>query len=166
MGPALPGLAIQLIGGRTKESGVSGFPEAAERALSLAFDLIFAPSFCKRAVGRHEPCQHRRDQFQGVGDRLPGFACKCFGVSKQIAMHACGKFDGQFHRPVVSYGTELKLCHESALTSVRLEHEVAVDDHAHRKSRPDRQCRLDVEILLNDLLSSLVQAIAGSTAER
>jgi len=34
------------------------------------------------------------------------------------------------------------------------------------KTRPDRQRRLDVEILLNDLLSGLVQAIARSTAKR
>ena len=44
-------------------------------------------------------------------------------------------------------------------------HEVAIDDHAHRETRPDRQRRLYVEIALNDFLSSLVQAIAGSQAE-
>src|SRR5882762_8083178 len=49
---------------------------------------------------------------------------------------------------------------------VRFEHQVTIDDHAHRKSRPDRQCRLDVKIALNDFLSGLVQAIAGSTTER
>jgi hypothetical protein len=49
---------------------------------------------------------------------------------------------------------------------VRFKHEVAVDDHAHRKPRPDRQCRLNVKIALNDFLSGLVQAIAGSTTER
>jgi len=49
---------------------------------------------------------------------------------------------------------------------VRFEHQVTIDDHAHRKSRPDRQCRLDIKIALNDFLSGLVQAIAGSTTER
>ena len=44
--------------------------------------------------------------------------------------------------------------------------QVAVDDHAHRKPRPDRQCRLDIKIALNDFLSGLVQAIARSTTER
>jgi FMN-dependent NADH-azoreductase len=36
---------------------------------------------------------------------------------------------------------------------VRFEHEVTIDDHAHRESRPDRQCRLDIEIALNGLLN-------------
>jgi hypothetical protein len=87
------------------------------------------------------------------------------GVSKQIAMCVRRQFDGQFHRLVIGDGTELELFHGVSLTFVRFEHEVAVDDHAHRKPRPDRQRRLDVEILLNDLLTSLVQAIAGPAAE-
>jgi hypothetical protein len=33
----------------------------------------------------------------------------------------------------------------------------AVDDHAHQKPRPDRQCRLDIEIALNDFLPDLVR---------
>jgi hypothetical protein len=53
-----------------------------------------------------------------------------------------------------------------SLTLVRFKHEVAVDDHAHRKPRPDCQRRLNVKIALNDFLSGLVQAIAGSTTER
>jgi hypothetical protein len=32
--------------------------------------------------------------------------------------------------------------------------------------RPDRQRQLNIEILLNDLLASLVEAIAGSAAQR
>ena len=54
----------------------------------------------------------------------------------------------------------------TALTFVRLEHQIAVDDHAHRETRPDCQCRLNIEIPLNDFLSGLVQAIAGSPTER
>jgi hypothetical protein len=80
MGPSSPGLPFSVFEEAQRESGVSGFTEAAERALSLAFDLVFAPSFCKRAVRRHEPCQDRRDQFQRVSDRLPGFACKRLSV--------------------------------------------------------------------------------------
>jgi hypothetical protein len=53
-----------------------------------------------------------------------------------------------------------------SLTLVTFKHEVAVDDHAHRKPRPDCQRRLNVKIALNDFLSGLVQAIAGSTTER
>jgi hypothetical protein len=46
-----------------RKSRIGGFPEAAERALSLALYLIFAASFCKRTVRHHEPCQDRRNQF-------------------------------------------------------------------------------------------------------
>src|SRR5258707_989737 len=86
-------------------------------------------------------------------------------TGQPIAMYGRRQFDGQFHRLFIGDGTELELCHVRCLTFVRLKHEVAIDDHAHRKPGPDRQCRLDVEILLNNLLSGLVQAIAGSTTE-
>ena len=49
---------------------------------------------------------------------------------------------------------------------VRLEHEVTIDDHADRETRPDRERRLYVEIALNDFLPGLVQAIARSEPER
>jgi hypothetical protein len=41
------------------------------------------------------------------------------------------------------------------------EYEVAIDDHADRKSRPDGDGRLDVEVAANDLLAGLVQAIGA-----
>ena len=41
--------------------------------------------------------------------------------------------------------------------SVWFEHEVAIDDYPHRKTRPDCQGRLDVEIAPNDLLTGLVR---------
>src|SRR5216684_732756 len=88
------------------------------------------------------------------------------GISKQIAMHGRRQFDGQFHRLVIGDGTELELCHVVSLTLVRFENEVAVYGHAHRKPRPDRKCRLDVKIALNDFLSGLIQTVAGSTTER
>src|SRR6266478_10148826 len=53
-----------------------------------------------------------------------------------------------------------------ALPFVSLKDQIAVDDHSHRKPRPDRQRRLNVEIPLNNFLSGLVQAIAGSPTER
>ena len=80
-------------------------------------------------------------------------------------METCGKLDGQLHRPIVDDGTALELCHTRSLTFVRLKHEVAVNDHADRKTWPDRQRGLDVEIALNNLLSGLVQGIAGSPTE-
>src|SRR5258708_25088583 len=49
---------------------------------------------------------------------------------------------------------------------VRLQHEVTIDNHAHRKTWPDRQRRLNVKIPLNDFLPGLVQAIAGSEPKR
>src|ERR1700732_4335628 len=51
------------------------------------------------------------------------------------------------------------------LPFVRLKHEVPIDDDPDRKSRPYRKCRLDVEVTLNNFLSGLVQAIAGSATE-
>jgi hypothetical protein len=48
------------------------------------------------------------------------------------------------------------------LSLVGLQHQVAIDDHAHRKTRPDRERRLDIEITLNDFLPGLIQAIAGT----
>jgi len=68
-------------------------------------------------------------------------------------VNVCGKFDSQLHRLVVSDNPELELCHERPLPFVGLKHEVPIDDHAYWKPRPDRQCRLNVEILLNDFLS-------------
>src|SRR5215211_4433036 len=49
--------------------------------------------------------------------------------------------------------------------SVWFEHEVAIDDYPHRKTRPDCQGRLDVEIAPNDLLTGLVQGIPCPTAK-
>src|SRR5260370_6936174 len=60
----------------------------------------------------------------------------------------------------------LSFAMSTALTFVRLEHQIAVDDHAHRETWPDCQRRLNIEIPLDDFLSGLVQAIAGSTTER
>jgi hypothetical protein len=41
-------------------------------------------------------------------------------------------------------------------SSVRLKHQVTIDDDANRKTRPDRQRRLNVEVAANNLLSGLV----------
>src|SRR5882757_7973236 len=53
-----------------------------------------------------------------------------------------------------------------SLPFVRLEHEVSIDDDAHRETRPDRERRLHVEIALNDFLPGLIQAVARSEPER
>ena len=64
----------------------------------------------------------------------------------------------------LSFGraTELQLGHRLPLSLIGLEHEIAVDDHAHRKSGPDRQRRLDVEIAADDLLTGLVDALGSA----
>ena len=89
-----------------------------------------------------------------------------FGVSKQISMHGCRKFDRQLHRFIVRDGSELEFCHCRLLSFIRLKHEVTIDDDPHRKTRPDRQRRLDVEIALNDFLPSLIQTVALPAAKR
>jgi hypothetical protein len=93
--------------------------------------------------------------FRGSGTGCPVSRASA-SVGKRVAMHDRREFDSQLHRLLVDDSTELKLYHVPPLTFVRLEHEVAVDDHAHRKPGPDRQCWLGVKIALNDFLSGLV----------
>jgi hypothetical protein len=47
---------------------------------------------------------------------------------------------------------------------IRLQQEIAIDDHPHRKSRPDRERRLDVEIAASDLLAGLIERCAAAPA--
>src|SRR5262249_50665010 len=54
----------------------------------------------------------------------------------------------------------------SLSAAIGREHKVAIDDHAYRKARPDRDGRLDVEIPAHDLLAGLVQAVAAAPPER
>src|SRR6266581_2451885 len=51
------------------------------------------------------------------------------------------------------------------LTPVRIEYQITVDDYADRETRPNRQCRLDIEIALNSFLSDLIQTVTGSAAK-
>src|ERR1700688_1989294 len=76
------------------------------------------------------------------------------------------KLDGKLDRSVVDNRTQLQPCHGTALPFVGLKHEIAIDDHPHRKPWPDRQCRLNVEVLLNHFLPGLIEAIAGPTTKR
>ena len=57
--------------------------------------------------------------------------------------------------------TSLSLAMYLSLPFVRLEDQIAVHDHPRWKPWPDRQRRLNIEILLNDLLAGLVEAIAS-----
>jgi hypothetical protein len=49
---------------------------------------------------------------------------------------------------------------------IRRKHEVAVDDHAHRKAGPDGDCRLDIEIAANNLLTGLIETVRAAAPER
>src|SRR5208337_4248876 len=55
------------------------------------------------------------------------------------------------------------ICRTSAL--IGFENEIPVDDHAHRKPRPDRQRRLDVQIAANDLLAGLIDALGRARTQ-
>src|SRR5215471_395302 len=51
-------------------------------------------------------------------------------------------------------------------TLIGREYEVATNNHADRKSRPDGDGRLDIEISAHDLLAGLVEAVGGAAPER
>ena len=48
-------------------------------------------------------------------------------------------------------------------TLIGCEHKVAVDDHAHRKARSDRDGRLNVQIATHHLLAGLVEAVGTAS---
>ena len=82
-------------------------------------------------------------------------------------MHGCWEFDRQLHWFVIRDRAEFELCHLlSSLSPVRLKYQIAVDDHADREARPDRQRRLDIEVAPNDLLTGLVEGIPCPTSQR
>ena len=58
----------------------------------------------------------------------------------------------------------LQFCH-SRSSPVGLKYEVTIDYHANRKSRADREGRLDIEVPSNDLLARLVDRIGSPETE-
>lgn len=50
--------------------------------------------------------------------------------------------------------------------SIRFEYKIAIDHHPHRKSWPDRQCRLDVHLLPHELLPRLAHRVAKALPQR
>jgi hypothetical protein len=96
---------------------------------------------------------------------LSGFTGKHVGVGREVAMDVgrqlYGELDGLSSAMVPSFSFAMYLS-----ASVWFEHEVAIDDYPHRKTRPDCQGRLNVEIAPNDLLAGLVQGIPCPTAKR
>ncbi len=107
-------------------------------------------------VAREEPRQHRRDELCGL-DLLPGLARERFRIGDQVAVEIRRQFHGELHRTVVEDRAELQLRHGSA--SVGLEHEVAVDDHAHRKARAHGQRRRDGKLPADDLLAGAADGV-------
>src|SRR6202051_1400115 len=102
--------------------------------------------------------------FEGSAIGCPVSRASALGKASRSRCTAAGSSTVSFTGFSSAMAASLSF-HVRSLTFVRLKHEVAVNDHAHRKPRPDRQRRLDVEILLNDFLSGLVVAIAGSATE-
>ncbi len=71
-----------------------------------------------------------------------------------------GDLDSELHRLFVWQRRYFQLHMLSSLSAIRLKREIPVNDHADRKSRPDRQCRLDVHLLTHELLTGLAHGIA------
>lgn len=76
-------------------------------------------------------------------------------------MQGSRQFDRHLVRLVIWERGDFKLGHFflSLSSTIWLKHEIAIDDHPHGKSRPDRERRLNVEIAASDLLAGLIERI-------
>src|SRR6185437_4745185 len=62
---------------------------------------------------------------------------------------------------------EFQACHwDSPSAAVRPQHQILVNDDAQRPAGPDLDGWLDVEVLLRDLLTGLVDAVLRGFADR
>src|SRR5215471_11633295 len=50
-------------------------------------------------------------------------------------------------------------------TLIRFQYQVAIDEHANRETRSNCQCRLDIEVAADDLLTSLIHGVAGASSQ-
>jgi len=76
---------------------------------------------------------------------LPARFAARLGVGEQIAMDRRREFDGELDRPSSASGPSLSF--DMAISSfLRCEHQIAIDDHAHREARTDGERRLDIQI--------------------
>ena len=66
---------------------------------------------CEGTIGRHEPFDHRRDEFGCLGDGLSARSPQHFRICDQIPMHRCRQFNTKFDGLVVRERSELQLCH-------------------------------------------------------
>jgi hypothetical protein len=119
------------------------------------------PSLGKGTVRCHEPRQHRCNELDGIADWLPAFTPKDFRIGDKIAMDCRGQFDCNLYWLIIRQRRDLQPCHNSS-SSVRFEHEIAIDDHADRKPRSNCQRRLDIEVPTDHLLSGLIQRIRSA----
>jgi hypothetical protein len=56
--------------------------------------VAFSPCAYKGAIRRHEPRQHRRDEFRRL-DLLSVLAREDFGIGDEVAMHGGRQLDGE-----------------------------------------------------------------------
>src|SRR6516225_2419270 len=113
-----------------------------------------------KGISREEPLA------SWITNRLAALARENFGIGDEIAMDRRGKFYRDLYWLVIIQGCKLQLCHLTFSSSVWFKHEIAINDHAHRKAWPDCQCRLDIQIAPDNLLASLIEGICGAQTER
>src|SRR6266481_3160097 len=103
---------------------------ASDRALAIARRrlsvhgsariTLCTPRADKRTIRRHEPCEHRRHELDGL-DLLAMLLRKNLGVGDEIAMHGARKLDGELDRPVIRNGGKPQLGHRSGVNSGKVQ---------------------------------------------
>jgi hypothetical protein len=93
--------------------------QARWRAIS---GLSLSGRFRKPTICRHEPPDHVRKKFHGIGDGLVRLLSQDFGIGDQLAVDLCRQIEGHSNRLFIFERGELELCHR--LSSIRFEHEV------------------------------------------
>src|SRR5215470_17093148 len=88
------------------------------------------------------------------------------GVSDEVVMHGNRKDNGGPDRLVVGMAESFSFVITVDSALVWCEHKVAIDDDADRKTGPDGDRRLDVEIAAHDLLACLVETVGAAAPER
>jgi hypothetical protein len=72
--------------------------------------VAFSPCPHKGSIRRHEPREHRRDEFRRL-DLLSVLSREDLGVSDEVAMHGGRQLDGDLDRPIVLDRRELQFGH-------------------------------------------------------
>jgi hypothetical protein len=74
--------------------------------------VAFSPCPHKGSIRRHEPREHRRDEFRRL-DLLSVLSREDLGVSDEVAMHGGRQLDGELDRPIVRNGGKFQLSHRN-----------------------------------------------------